>query len=102
LLQLEPATVQSIVQVLWLTLHDVHPVGQLFPGASPLGASIFPPGASIVPGKTQKPLSQTVPWCAVQSVDFVQENSWLLWLTEHPSAASTIKTAIAFIEHLRS
>jgi hypothetical protein len=74
---------QSIVHVFCVTLHDVQPSGQPFAGASPRGASPFIPGASIRPGTTQKPLSQTVPMWLAQSAFAVHENSWLLWLTEH-------------------
>lgn len=92
---------QSIVHVFCDVLHDVQPVGQpLF--ASPImrGASFIMPGASIVPGTTQNPLSQTVPECAAQSAVFVHEYSWLLWLTEQ--AASATRMTSAFIANLQS
>ena len=91
---------QSIVQVFCDVLHDVQPVGHPLFASPIMRASFVMPGASIVPGTTQNPLSQTVPECPAQSAVLVHEYSWLLWLTEQ--AASATRMTSAFIANLQS
>lgn len=76
---------QSIVQVCWATLHDVHADGQLAP--SPLGASAL--GASIEPSTTQNPSEHTRPWNAAQSEVFEHVYWSLGWLYEQLPVTET-------------
>jgi hypothetical protein len=80
-----PLSMQSIVQVFVVLLHDVHCAGQLF------GPSVFTPESSW--GATQKPSVQVRP--LLQSDCFVHAKSSLRWLIEQLPAVMTANPTTA-------
>jgi hypothetical protein len=78
---------QSITQLLWAVLHDVHCDGHTAASPNGLGASTAPESAAI----TQNPSTQVRP--SAQRCSELQAKSVLRWLSEQP-AASARATAI--------
>lgn len=80
-LQTSLSSEQSIVQIFWAVLHDVHCDGHT--AASPNG-----PGVSITPESaiTQNPSTQVRP--SAQRWSALQAKSVLRWLTEQPAASA--------------
>ena len=93
--QFEPGRLQSMVQVFWVWLHDVQPVGQPLPSLRE--ASSF--GASIEPCTMQKPLSQTRP--DEQSEFFAHANSSLRCVIEQLAMQKRMPSSADFMVRLR-
>jgi len=95
-LQASLASAQSIVQVFWAVLHDVHCDGHT--AASPSGGGTTPESAAI----TQNPSTQVRP--SAQRCSELQAKSSLRWLTEQPaaSASATVVQSASFTASLRA
>ncbi len=95
-LQASLSIAQSIVQVFWAVLHDVHCDGHT--AASPSGGGTTPESAAT----TQNPSTQVRP--SAQRCSELQAKSPLRWLTEQPaaSASATVVQSASFTASLRS
>jgi hypothetical protein len=95
-LQASLLSAQSIVQVFWAVLHDVHCDGHT--AASPSGGGTTPESAAT----TQNPSTQVRP--SAQRCSELQAKSPLRWLTEQPvaSASATVVQSASFMADLRS
>jgi hypothetical protein len=89
---------QSIVQILWAVLHDVHCDGHT--AASPSGGRVSTTPESAA--TTQNPSTQVRP--SAQRCSELQAKSPLRWLTEQPaaSASATVVQSASFTASLRS
>jgi hypothetical protein len=95
-LQASLSSAQSIVQVFWAVLHDVHCDGHT--AASPSGGGTTPESAAT----TQNPSTQVRP--SAQRCSELQAKSLLRWLIEQPavSASATVVHSASFMASLRA